>query len=128
MLLQPSWHDVIPAAADQAASPRATPTRLEELQQALKPGWTVHAAQDGRLYYCKVFSVVRNNQTEFRPKLNTSTLESLMFQKVKMISQGEEISSSDAMEAHGEDREHVSTIDAPTAVVSLRYVPDLTGG
>ncbi|XP_069677377.1 uncharacterized protein [Periplaneta americana] len=52
MLLQPSWHDVIPAAADQAASPRATPTRLEELQQALKPGWTVHAAQDGRLYYC----------------------------------------------------------------------------
>ena len=54
MLLQPSWHDVIPAAvtADQAAT-RPTPTDLEELQQNLKCGWTVHVAQDGRLYYCK---------------------------------------------------------------------------
>jgi len=54
MLLQPSWHDVIPAAvtADQAAS-HSTPTKLEELQQNLRSGWTVHIAQDGRLYYCK---------------------------------------------------------------------------
>ncbi|GFG38284.1 hypothetical protein Cfor_08926, partial [Coptotermes formosanus] len=53
MLLQPNWHDVIPAAvtADQAAI-RPTPRELEELQQNLKSGWTVHVAQDGRLYYC----------------------------------------------------------------------------
>ncbi|PSN34129.1 hypothetical protein C0J52_26618 [Blattella germanica] len=54
MLLQPSWHDVIPAAvtAEQAAS-LTTSTKLEDLQQSLKPGWTVHITQDGRLYYCK---------------------------------------------------------------------------
>lgn len=54
MLLQPSWHDVVPAAvtADQAVS-HPPPTKLEELQRNLKSGWTVHIAQDGRLYYCK---------------------------------------------------------------------------
>ncbi|XP_021925317.1 uncharacterized protein LOC110832537 isoform X2 [Zootermopsis nevadensis] len=53
MLLQPSWHDVVPAAvtADQAVS-HPPPTKLEELQRNLKSGWTVHIAQDGRLYYC----------------------------------------------------------------------------
>lgn len=37
----------------------------------------------------RVFSVVRKNQTEFRPTLSTSTLESLLVQKTKMSSQGE---------------------------------------
>ncbi|XP_023725676.1 uncharacterized protein LOC111867727 isoform X2 [Cryptotermes secundus] len=53
MLLQPSWHDVIPAAlpADQDAS-QSNATKPEEIEQNLKSGWTVHVAQDGRLYYC----------------------------------------------------------------------------
>ncbi|XP_049847284.1 uncharacterized protein LOC126299428 isoform X1 [Schistocerca gregaria] len=48
MLLQPNWNDVIPVA-EQAVS---STTYLAELQQSLKPGWTVHVNRDGRLYYC----------------------------------------------------------------------------
>lgn len=86
MLLQPSWHDVVPAAvtADQAAA-RPTPTDLEELQQNLKCGWTVHVAQNGRLYYCKwvkhLYFIFKGGLNVVLDRFNVSLLRWKIFTK-----------------------------------------------
>lgn len=46
-----------PAATNTAAQPTAAPNDVSRyvdmVQDSLKEGWSVHAAKDGRLYYCK---------------------------------------------------------------------------
>lgn len=44
---------VAAAAAAGTAGKPTTDTYLDVVQDSLKEGWSVHATQNGRLYYCK---------------------------------------------------------------------------
>lgn len=51
MLLQNAWNaGVSPSDQEGAAAGSGC---LGQLQDNLKPGWTVHVTHDNRLYYCK---------------------------------------------------------------------------
>lgn len=45
--------DVVPAGKAPLASEYGDGTQTHMLDYAPAPGWTVHVAKDGRLYYCK---------------------------------------------------------------------------
>lgn len=50
MLLQSAWNAGLPSPS---VSVQETAGSLGEVQDNLKPGWTVHVTHDNRLYYCK---------------------------------------------------------------------------